>query len=173
MEKLEKFVVMAIIVCIIFIGISIIFAPSEPPVERYWQSPEEVEYEHFLDSIMKEEELRDEMSEGEKIVKVTATVYNPVESQCDSDPLVTADNSKIDLKKLNQGKLKWIAVSRDLRRQFRYGSKVRIRCESDPSINGIYEVRDTMNERYKFCIDILKPVGQSKGKWYNVEISSI
>lgn len=115
-----------------------------------------------------EEELKDE-----KTIKVTATVYNPVESQCDSDPLVTADNSKIDLEKLNQGKLKWIAVSRDLRKQFKYGSKVRIRCKSDPSIDGIYEVRDTMNKRYKFCIDILKPVGESKGKWHDVEVSSI
>ena len=46
--------------------------------------------------------------------KVTVTVYNPVMEQCDSTPLITADNSEIDLKKLKQGKLKWVAVSRDL-----------------------------------------------------------
>lgn len=169
MEKFERCLGTILVISGIILVISIIISPTPKPKEIIWQSEEEYEYEQYLDSIMKEE-LNNEMTE-EEIVKVTATVYNPIESQCDSDPLITADNSKIDLEKLNQGKLKWIAVSRDLRKQFRYGSKVIIRCESDPSINGIYEVRDTMNERYRSCIDILKPIGQSKGKWHDVEIS--
>lgn len=168
-EKFDRCLGTVIVILGIILVISIVISPAPKPKEIIWQSEEEYKYEQLLDSIMKEEEeLKDE-----KTIKVTATVYNPVESQCDSDPLVTADNSKIDLEKLNQGKLKWIAVSRDLRKQFKYGSKVRIRCKSDPSIDGIYEVRDTMNERYKFCIDILKPVGESKGKWHDVEVSSI
>lgn len=168
-EKIDRCLGTVLVIVGIILVISIVISPAPKPKEIIWQSDEEYEYEQFLDSIMKEEEeLKDE-----KTIKVTATVYNPVESQCDSDPLVTADNSKIDFEKLNQGKLKWIAVSRDLRKQFKYGSKVRIRCKSDPSIDGIYEVRDTMNERYKFCIDILKPVGESKGKWHDVEVSSI
>lgn len=40
------------------------------------------------------------------ITHVTVTCYQPVESQCDSDPLITADGSKIDLKKLKNGEIK-------------------------------------------------------------------
>lgn len=185
MEKFEKSLgIILAIIGILFVAI-VVFSPIPKPVEKTWQTEEEYEYEQFLDSIMKSEELKEKEAPKKKkearvwkvgkrkFVKVTATVYNPVENQCDSDPLVTADNSKIDLEKLNSGQLKWIAVSRDLRKHFKYGSRVRIKCKSDPSINGIYEVRDTMNERFFECIDILMPIGQTKGKWDNVEISSV
>lgn len=111
-------------------------------------------------------------SRGEHVVTVTR--YNPVESQCDSDPLVTADNSKIDLEKLNSGDLKWVAVSRDLRDKFEYGDVIRI-MSTDMSINGEYEVHDTMHPRFKDCVDILTAEGQSLGlgKWYNVSIQLV
>lgn len=104
--------------------------------------------------------------------KVTATVYNPVRKQCDNSPLITADNSKICLKTLNSGKLRWIAVSRDLRKHYPYGTKVYIYCEENPRLNGYWEVHDTMNPRWKNKIDLLMPEKIKKGKW-EVLISKI
>lgn len=106
----------------------------------------------------------------EKELKVTATVYNPVESQCDSDPLITADNSKICLNKLNKGELRWIAISRDLRKHFKYGDVVLLSCESNPEINGEWEVHDTMNSRFSNKIDLLVPEKIKLGKWDDVII---
>lgn len=106
--------------------------------------------------------------------KVTATRYNPVESQCNSQPLITADMSKISLSKLKRGKIRWIAVSRDLRKIYKYGDVVEIKAKDgdDNSINGLYEVHDTMNKRFTDRIDILthidNPHGQ--GKWEGVSI---
>ena len=106
--------------------------------------------------------------------KVTATRYNPVESQCNSQPLITADMSKISLSKLKRGKIRWIAVSRDLRKIYKYGDVVEIKAKDgdDNSINGLYEVHDTMNKRFTDRIDILthidNPHGQ--GKWEEVSI---
>ena len=37
------------------------------------------------------------------ISHVSVTVYQPVESQCDRQPLITSDGSKIDLKSLKNG----------------------------------------------------------------------
>ena len=48
------------------------------------------------------------------ITHVTLTTYNAVASQCDNTPLITADGTKIDMKKLKKGKIKYCAVSRDL-----------------------------------------------------------
>lgn len=107
--------------------------------------------------------------------RVTATVYNPVVEQCNSNPLLTADCSMIDLNELNSGNLKWVALSRDLLEHFDYGDVIEVRSMSDPSINGIYEVHDTMNRRFKNYIDILRPVGSKKslGKWTDVVIKKV
>lgn len=188
MDKFERVLGRILIILGILLCLSLIFSPTkQKPVEKIWQTEEEYEYEQFLDSIMNEE-LKEEKAPtpkkkkearvlwkrgNQRIAKVTATVYNPVTEQTDSDPLITADNSKIDLDKLNSGHLKWIAISRDLRKHFKYGSKVRIKCKTDPSINGVYEVRDCMNPRYSSRIDILKPIGHTKGRWENVMISSL
>lgn len=105
---------------------------------------------------------------------VTATRYNPVESQCNDQPLITADMSKISLSKLKRGEIRWIAVSQDLRKVYKYGDVVEIKAKDgdDKSINGLYEVHDTMNKRFTDRIDILthidNPHGQ--GKWEEVSI---
>lgn len=189
MKKFLNLVETALIYAIVFIFLfiigSIIF--NNRPVKKYWVDAEEVEYEEFLDSIIEAESNKSNFHEkkisstnkvskqriikrNNKTFKVTVTKYNPVREQCDEDPLITADNSKICLNKLNAGKLKWVAVSRDLREHFKYGEKVIIKCDHDPSINGEYEVHDTMNPRYTRTIDLLSPIGDTKGKWKNVEI---
>lgn len=104
--------------------------------------------------------------------RVTVTVYNPVQQQCDSTPLITADNSEIDLKKLKQGKLKWVAVSRDLLKngKVKYGGRVKLKCK-DKSLSGTYYVHDTMNPRWTKRIDILAHQDiRTTGKQENVEI---
>ena len=124
--------------------------------------------ELFLDSQFKDSVLREA-----GYYKVTATVYNPVVKQCDSDPLTTADLSRIDLEQLRSGELRWVALSRDLLEHFNYGDRIYIHSKSDPSINGVYEVHDTMNIRYTNYIDILKPVDQKYGKWDDVVIKKV
>lgn len=110
--------------------------------------------------------------------KVTATIYNATRAQCDGDPGITADGSKICDVKLKNNQIRWIAMSRDLIRSehFNYGDKVRITCDSDPRINGVYEVHDTMNERFRNYIDILVHPSHNgqlrRGKW-NVTIERI
>lgn len=85
------------------------------------------------------------------ITHVTVTCYQPVESQCDSDPLITADGSKIDLKKLKNGEIKWCAISRDLLWLFPKDKPKRVHIEG----YGVYEVRDVMNKRFEHRLDIL------------------
>lgn len=104
--------------------------------------------------------------------KVIATIYHPVENQCDNSPLITADNSKISLSRLKNKQLKWIAVSRDLRGTYKYGDIVKVVVkEGDKSIEGEYEVHDTMNPRFTNRIDILShPDNKLYGRWDNVEI---
>ena len=59
------------------------------------------------------------------ITHVNLTCYQPVRSQCNSDPLTTSDGSKINLKHLKHGAIKWCAISRDLLYLFR-GKKDKI-----------------------------------------------
>ncbi|MCQ2232476.1 MAG: hypothetical protein MJZ30_11575 [Paludibacteraceae bacterium] len=95
---------------------------------------------------------------------VSITVYNPTASQCDGSPLITACNSRIDTTKLKQGKLRWIAVSRDLLEEFPYGTSVYLWIAPNHPKNGSYRVKDTMNKRYTNAIDILT-YNEKRGKW--------
>lgn len=87
-----------------------------------------------------------------QISHVRLTVYHPTVEQCDSDPLITADGSHIDLQKLKHGKIKWCAISRDLLWLFPRGKPKRIWIEG----HGIYEVKDLMNKRYGHSVDLLQ-----------------
>lgn len=123
------------------------------------------------------EEIQDSIPDQEPEPKlewytVTATYYNPVSSQCNGNPLITASGRKIDLEKLEKGHIQWIAVSRDLLKIFKYGDIVFLECDHDPSINGEYVIVDTMHERHERKIDMLWPSGkQGKGVWKNVRLA--
>ena len=87
---------------------------------------------------------------------VTATIYEAVPGQTDSEPFITADNSRI---KPHYGtKKRWMALSRDLLKpwggKFNFGDKVRVKGIS-PKLDGVYTVHDTMNRRHRHCMDIL------------------
>lgn len=102
-------------------------------------------------------------------VVVTATVYNAVVEQTNSDPGHTASMFKLDLK--NPYKHRIIAVSRDLLTKFPMGTKVRI--EGTGRYDGIWYVEDKMNKRYSKRIDLLINVDMPIGKWNNVTIAKI
>ena len=114
-------------------------------------------------------------SEEEKEHLVTVTRYNPVIDQCDEDPLITADNSEIDLRKLKNEELRWVAVSRDLLGEFSYGDTIKLTCQNDPSINGTYTIHDCMNKRWKNRVDILTHVESDHGcgKWEDVKLAKL
>jgi hypothetical protein len=106
-----------------------------------------------------------------KVDVVTVTRYNPVKSQCDDDPLTTADQSEINLSKLKRKKIRWVAVSQDLLSKYPFGEKIVIACNTDPSINGVYEVHDSMNKRMRGRVDILTHISEeSSGLWKDVTI---
>jgi len=104
---------------------------------------------------------------------VSGTFYNPVVEQCNSDPLVTADCSRIDLNNFPDN---WIAVSRDLLKSgdFKYGDLVVIEHD-DESICGVYEIHDTMSSRFNMKIDFLVPPGQKlgDGRWSKIKMKKI
>lgn len=86
-----------------------------------------------------------------QVSHVTLTYYQPVKEQCNGDPLTTADGSKINLKHLEDDKIKWCAISRDLLWLFPKDKPKRIWIEGF----GIYEVKDVMNKRHEHRVDIL------------------
>ena len=77
------------------------------------------------------------------------TTYRAVEEECDSTPNITASGFKIT----NPKKHKIIAVSHDLKKKWKWGTKVRITGAG--RLSGTYYVRDLMNKRYRKRIDIL------------------
>ena len=101
------------------------------------------------------------------ITHVTITTYNAVRSQCDRSPLITADGTKIDNNKVKSGKQKIVAISRDLLYAIPLGSII------DIEGYGKYEVRDTMNSRFKHRIDILQHSSKKNFKKNNIKIKLV
>lgn len=98
---------------------------------------------------------------------VTITTYNAVRSQCDRSPLITADGTKIDNRKLKSGEQKIVAISRDLLYAIPLGSIIEIEGY------GRYEVRDTMNGRFNHSIDILQHSSKKNFKKNNIKIKLV
>ena len=120
-------------------------------------------------------EKKVELVERDEVVPdiVTVTTYSISESETDSTPLLTASGFKINPK--NPKKHRIIAVSRDLKRKYRFGQRVRI--TNAGKYNGEYVVRDLMHHRWKNKIDILinpsdKQTKLRKVKMYRVEVKN-
>jgi 3D (Asp-Asp-Asp) domain-containing protein len=99
---------------------------------------------------MMEKEIAKEI-EGVVPDIVTVTTYTPSVEETDSTPLITASGFKINPK--NPKKQRIVAVSRDLKRKYKFGKKVRI--TGIGKYSGTYTVRDVMNKRYRKRVDIL------------------
>lgn len=107
-----------------------------------------------------------------------ATTYYCNVSQCDNDPLTTADGSIINPIELKNNKIRWCALSRDLiwdeyrqtihkqgfRGLFEFGDTIVVKSNLNPQINGKWVVHDTMNKRYKNSIDFLIHPDNNKPK---------
>jgi 3D (Asp-Asp-Asp) domain-containing protein len=84
---------------------------------------------------------------------IKATYYNATPGQCDKSPLITATGYKINLKKLKNKEIKIVALSRDLLKQYPYGSEVYV--HNPVHLRGCWKVEDTMNKRFSNRIDFL------------------
>jgi len=102
-------------------------------------------------------------------ISVTLTTYTTSAKETDSTPNITASGFKIDT--LNPMKHRIIAVSRDLKKKWRFGTKVRITGAG--KYNGTYYVRDLMNKRYKKRIDILIGKNHKQIKLEDIKIYKI
>ena len=100
---------------------------------------------------------------------VTLTTYSVSEAQTDSTPLVTASGFNINPNNPKSHRI--IAVSRDLKRKYKFGTKLRIKGAG--KYDGTYTVRDVMNKRYKNRIDILVDKDDEQVKLSNVQITAI
>jgi len=107
----------------------------------------------MINSVVSEEMVVDEIIEKKKLPYdlVTVTTYTISEGQTDSTPLITASGYKLD--SINPKKQKVIAISRDLKRKYKFGQKVRVKGAG--KLDGIYTVRDLMASRWTKKIDIL------------------
>ncbi len=107
-----------------------------------------------------------------KPINVKATMYHPVEAQCDDSPLITADGSKIC--PIEVSDWNWIAVSQDLLKKnggiFNYGDKVYVRGTHK---DGIYTIHDCMNRRKTFQIDFLENIGTKQYRYDEIELYAL
>ena len=132
-----------------------------------------IDTEIFIDSLKNEiEDLKNKIDDLAPAISVKATMYHPVEAQCDDTPLITADGSRIC--PINVSNWNWIAVSQDLLVRnggfLNYGDKVYIKGTHK---DGIYTVRDCMNKRKTFQIDILESIGTSQYKYDEIELYAL
>ena len=103
--------------------------------------------------------------------QVRATMYHPVEAQCDDTPLITADGSKIDPYKVSSWN--WIAVSQHMLTRnggpLNYGDTVYIFGTEHK--DGVYVIKDCMNKRKTNQIDFLESLGTPQYRYDNVVIA--
>ncbi len=82
------------------------------------------------------------------------SVYNPIGSQTDSTPLITASIDTIDTNTYNND---WIAISRDLHVKYggllSFGDSIYIYGKED-KFKGLFIVKDLMNKRFKNSMDV-------------------
>lgn len=117
---------------------------------------------------MEHEELRiNTMIETLTPEIVTLTTYRASEAETDSTPNITASGFKIT----NPKKHRIIAVSRDLKKKYKFGQKIRI--VGAGKYSGTYKVQDVMNKRYKNRIDILIGTNDKQTKLRKIKIYKI
>ena len=182
-----------------FRGESVVIDPEDPkgPPNNYWVPTEEdIKYQDSMFQIIEQTQrevdtIKERMEGiiykldrlyyedgswdsikvpvGGDTIKVKATMYHPVEEQCDSDPLITADGSKID--PYNVSDWNWIAVSRDLLVSgggcLNYGDSVYVVAGHK---TGWYVVHDTMNKRWTNRIDFLESLGTEAYRYNEAEL---
>jgi hypothetical protein len=148
---------------VIVIKLTLLVSKTEVIVEIY---PQDTNKNIIVDSVVKADSL--------ELSGIIGTYYNPVPEQCDNSPLITADGSKIDLDKLKNREIRWVALSRDLLKRWGgpldHGDTITI-THNNPAINGKWVVHDCMNRRYKKRMDFLVALGNKfPGKTRDITI---
>ena len=123
----------------------------------------------FVILIPNESSEGSDATESYEVMEVTATTYTPSVRETDSTPLVTASGFKINPK--NPKRHRIIAVSRDLKRKYKFGTRVKV--SGAGKYSGEYVVRDVMNKRYRKRIDILIGRKDKQTKFKNVKIRKV
>ena len=104
---------------------------------------------------------------------VIGTMYNPTLSQCDETPTITADGTRINPEKASQ--YRYIALSRDLLERwggpFNYGDYISIEGTNKGNHDGIWQVRDTMNPKWKNRVDFLLTAGSKPFRYDKITIA--
>ena len=100
---------------------------------------------------------------------VTVTTYSPTVEQTDSTPLITASGFKIN--PTNPKKQRIVAVSRDLKKKYKFGKKIRI--TGIGKLSGTYTIRDVMNKRYKKRVDILIGEDDTQTSFKNAKLYAV
>lgn len=91
---------------------------------------------------------------------VTATYYHAGPKHGLS--WVTASGNRISVKKLNAGRLRWVALSHNLLKHYDYGDTI-IVVSNNPKLRGKWVVMDKMHKRHHNRIDFLSPSGNNLG----------
>ena len=106
---------------------------------------------------------------------MNVTGYHPVKEQCDNDPEITADGTKININRA--GEHRFVAISRDLLERWggkvKYNDYILLKGTPNEKYDGIYQVHDTMNSRHKAWIDILLTPGESSFYFKNITMYQI
>lgn len=101
----------------------------------------------------------------------TITVYNAEPGQCNEDYLHTASMYEIHPSEIPSQRI--AAMERTMMKEFgiSYGDVILI--EGTDEHDGLWQVQDTMNKRFKgqHRIDLLMPSDVRTGKWTNVKVS--
>ena len=113
------------------------------------------------------EENVEQKEKTSRYLYVRGTVYNPTKEQCGDNPAVTADGKRINYEHLESGKIRWVAVSKDLLQHMKYGDKIYVH-HSDKRIAGVWEVHDLCGIRN--TVDFLKPWPDTLGLWKQLKI---
>lgn len=123
-------------------------------------------------------ELRDDnnmlMEEINKLLDnpttVTVTMYRANKIECDADPDITADGTKIHVPQ--SSRYRYVALSRNLLKRwggnFDYGDYILLKGTNKR--DGIYQVRDTMNSKFTNVVDILESHNVKPYKFTNVKL---
>jgi 3D (Asp-Asp-Asp) domain-containing protein len=109
------------------------------------------------------------MPEPVEEVSVTLTTYTASVAETDSTPFITASGFKLNKK--NPKKHRIIAVSRDLKKKYKFGQRVKVKGAG--KLDGVYVVHDVMNKRYKKRIDVLINKKDKQVKYRNIKISKL
>jgi len=135
--------------------------------------------EHWIQTIdsLEDDRVRlqlniDELANGVKLegLDVVVTMYHPTRGQTDSTPDILADGTKITIHKASE--YRYVAVSRNLLKRWggwlNYGDFIVLKGTGGK--DGVYQVKDTMNQRFVNRIDILESPGVKQYRFDNAKI---